>query len=163
VGKVVDRLLAGRDARSAEATAALADAVSELARRLADLSDRVDRARDTLHQHEGRSDDLAAADGALRAEAEELGRRLGDVESGLATTRGDLDGALEQDRITAGILADAEERLADDLGDLRLRVAKLAVEVADETPDPPTETAPDTAGDPVPPTDPADTTTKGER
>ncbi|HYI60886.1 MAG TPA: hypothetical protein VEW93_03665 [Acidimicrobiales bacterium] len=135
VGKVVDRLLAGRDARSAEATAALADAVGELARRLADLSDRVDRARDTLHEHEGRSDELAAADGALRTEAEELGRRLGDVESGLATARGDLDGALEQDRITAGIVADAEERLADDLGDLRLRVAKLAVEVADEAAD----------------------------
>ena len=46
VGKVVDRLLAGRDERSTEATTALADAVADLARRLADLSDRLDRHSD---------------------------------------------------------------------------------------------------------------------
>jgi hypothetical protein len=122
VGKVVDRLLAGRDQRSTEATTALADAVADLARRLADLSDRLDRAGDTLDAHEKRADELA--------------RRLGAVESDLTSTRGDLGGALEQDRITAGILADAEKRLADELGDLRLRVAELAVEVATEE-DPP--------------------------
>ena len=54
------------------------------------------------------------------------------MESDLTSTRGDLGGALEQDRITAGILADAEQRLADELGDLRRRVAELAVEVATE-------------------------------
>ena len=69
-------------------------------------------------------------------EADELARRLGAVESDLTSTRGDLGGALEQDRITAGILADAEKRLSDELGDLRLRVAKLAVEVTTEE-DPP--------------------------
>ncbi len=130
VGKVVDRLLAGRDARSAEATTALADAVADLARRLADLSDRLDRAHDVLHAHEGRADELAATDRALRTEADDLTRRVTEVEGDLGDARDDLSGALEQDRITAGILADAEERLADELGDLRLRVAKLAVEVA---------------------------------
>ena len=118
VGKVVTRLLAGRDERSTEATTALADAVADLAQRLADLSDRLDRASDTFHEHEKRADELA--------------RRLGAVESDLTSTRGDLGGALEQDRITAGILADAEKRLANELGDLRLRVAELAVEVATE-------------------------------
>ena len=108
VGKVVNRLLAGRDERSNEATAALADAVADLA------------------QH------LAAVEGILRGEADELARRLSAVESDLISTRGDLGGALEQDRITAGILADAEKRLADELGDLRLRVAELAAEVATE-------------------------------
>ena len=115
VGKVVDRLLAGRDERSTEATTALADAAADLAQRLADLTDRLD-------EHEHRADELA--------------RRLGAVESDLTSTRGDLGGALEQDRITAGILADAEQRLTDELDDLRRRVAELAVEVTTEE-DPP--------------------------
>jgi hypothetical protein len=122
VGKVVGRLLAGRDERATEAATALADAVTDLTQRLADLSDRLDRADNTFHEHDERADELA--------------RRLGAVESDLTSTRGDLGGALEQDRITAGILADAEQRLANELDDLRRRVAKLAVEVATEE-DPP--------------------------
>ncbi len=65
------------------------------------------------------------------------------MESSLAAARADLDGALDQDRITAGIVADAETRLADELDDLRLRLAKLAVEAGRTThrpapPPPPT-------------------------
>ncbi|HXH55964.1 hypothetical protein [Iamia sp.] len=143
VGRVVDRLLAGRDRRHDEAAAALALAVAELSRRLADLSDRLDRTNDGVYAQELRVDELTGelTDGladvsatvrseaaTFRGEADDLGRRLGDVETGVASARGDLDGALEQDRITAGILADAETRLADELDDLRLRVAKLAID-----------------------------------
>lgn len=134
VGRVVDRLLAGRDRRHDEAAAALALAVAEVSRRLADLSDRLDRTNDGVYAQELRVDELtgeltdrlADAGSTVRGEADDLGRRLVDVETGVATARDDLDGALEQDRITAGILADAETRLADELDDLRLRVAKLA-------------------------------------
>ncbi|MET0421206.1 MAG: hypothetical protein ABW073_05845, partial [Acidimicrobiia bacterium] len=115
VGRVVDRLLGGRDERSAEATTALVDAVADLAQRVADLaqlvaeqSGQLDRAGDTVHEHEQRADELA--------------RRLGAVESDLTSTRGDLGGALEQDRITAAIMADAEQRLTEELHDLRRRV-----------------------------------------
>jgi hypothetical protein len=72
--------------------------------------------------------DLAQRDEQRRGESEELGRRLVDVEAALAAAREGLDGALEQDRITAGIVADAESRLADELADLRQRLRKLADE-----------------------------------
>ena len=134
VGKVVDRLMAGRDQRSAEATTAVGDAVTDLARRLADaeadLSRRLSDAETELSQR------LDAIDDARRVEAVDLARRLSAVASDLTSIRDDLDGALEQDRITAGILADAERRLADEAGDLRLRVDKLTAETATEK-DPP--------------------------
>ncbi len=140
-GKVVGRLLAGRDRRAEETATALTDAVAELARRLADLSARVDRTNDAVFASEGRTDDLGdqvASSDAAGAEADAtLGQRLVEVEASLAAARGDLDGALDQDRITAGIVADAEARLADELDDLRLRLAKLAAELeADDDPTP---------------------------
>ncbi len=60
-----------------------------------------------------------------RPAAAALGQRLVEVEASLAAARADLDGALDQDRITAGILADAEARLADDLAEVRRRLDKL--------------------------------------
>lgn len=147
VGRAVDRLMAGRDEHNGEVAQALADAVAELSRRLADLSDRVDRTNDGLYEHAKRtdaladalSDDMARVDTELRRDADSRERRVAEVESDLAGLRssltglearlsaaqGDLDGALEQDRITAGILADAEAGLADDLDELRRRLVKL--------------------------------------
>lgn len=131
-GKVVGRLLAGRDRQAEETANALTEAVAELAERLADLSARVDRTNDSVFTVEGRTDEVAA-DLANRARSgsetdANLGRRLVEVESSLADARSELDGALDQDRITAGIVADAETRLADELDDLRLRIAKLAAQ-----------------------------------
>ena len=126
-GKAVDRLLVGRDERSAQATAAVGDAVADVARRLAeaeaDLARRIDAAEADL----ARRIDAAEAD---------LSRRIDAVASDLDAARGDLGGALEQDRITAGIVADAEQRLSDELGELRLAVAKLAGRAASDE-DPP--------------------------
>ncbi len=122
-GKAVDRLLVGRDERTAQATTAVGDAVADVARRLAEAEAGLAR---RIAETE--------ADMAQRiADAEvDLTRRLAAAESDLTAIRGDLGGALEQDRITAGIVADAEERLADEVGELRLRVDELAAEVATE-------------------------------
>ncbi len=149
-GRVVDRVLAGRDRRADESAAALTAAVDELARRLADLSARVDRTNDTVFAVEQHTDELADTSASTRSDAEEVGarldRRAGDVAADLAAIRADLDGAHDQDRITAGIVADAEARLAEALADLRLRVAKLA----DEHPDNPDAAIPDADPDPDP-------------
>lgn len=150
-GKVVGRLLAGRDRHTEETATALAEAVEELARRVADLSARVDRTNDEAFAESRRTDELAEAVTSARTAAEavdaDLGQRLVDVETGLAAVRADLDGALDQDRITAGIVSEAESRLADALDDLRLRVAKLAVEPDDDDPGT-TAPSPDTTPDP---------------
>lgn len=125
VGKVVDRLLDGRDRHHDEVTGALADAVAELAARLADLSDRVDRTNDRVHDGAVRADRAEAADAELRAQAERLARRADATAADVDTIRADLAGAHEQDRITAAIVADAEARLVEDLADLRRRIEKL--------------------------------------
>jgi hypothetical protein len=134
VDKVLHRLLIGRDERSAEATTALADAVADLSRRLAEAE--ADLTRRQAEAEAEQAQRLAAVDQVRRAEAVDLARRLGAVEAALTAARDDLVGALEQDRITAGILADAEKRVTDELGDLRLRVAELAIEMGTEE-DPP--------------------------
>lgn len=122
-GKAVDRLLVGRDERTAQATTAVGDAVADVSQRLAeaeaDLTRRIAETEADLTRR------IADADEALT-------RRLQAVESDLAAARGGLDGALEQDRITAGIVADAEKRLTDEVRALRLRVAELADETTAE-------------------------------
>lgn len=129
VGKVLDRVLAGRDRRHDEAAAALLDAVAELAQRLADLSDRVDRTNDRVHDGSVRADGADEALATLRADAEALAVRADAADTAVAEVRDDLAGAHEQDRITGAIVADAEARLVDDLAELRRRVDKLATDV----------------------------------
>ncbi len=131
VGQVVDRLLAGRDRRQDDVATALADAVAELAQRLADLSDRVDRTNDRVHDAAVRADDADAVDADLRREAGALTARVEAAESDLVAVGDDVDGAQEQDRITAAIVADAEARLTEELADLRRRVEKLAADVTE--------------------------------
>ncbi len=138
VGDVLDRLRGDRGRRSDEVATALLEAVEVLAERLADLSDRVDRTNDGLYEQALRGDDLADADAALTDEAEALGRRLVEVEAATADAREELVGAQEQDRITATILADTETRLAAELDDVRLRLAKLALGDTPDIPDTPT-------------------------
>lgn len=128
VGQVVDRVLHARDRRHDDVAAALVEAVDELSRRLADLSDRVDRTNDRVHDGAVRADEAEAADVALQGEADVLATRLATAEDELAGARDDLVGAHEQDRITAAILADAEARLTEELAELRRRVDKVAAD-----------------------------------
>lgn len=121
VGKVIDRVLAGRDERAAQATVAVGDAVADVARRVAAVE--ADLARR-----------LEAVDQERRAEAVELTRRLAAVEAELHAARGDLDGALEQDRITASVVADVEQRVAAEVAELRQRLAALGAPEAPEGP-----------------------------
>ena len=62
-----------------------------------------------------------------------------EVEAATADAREELVGAHEQDRITAAILADTEARLAAELDDVRLRLAKLALGDPFPPPPPPQE------------------------
>jgi hypothetical protein len=124
-GKVVDRLLAGRDRHRDEVTTALADAVAELAERLAALSDRVDRTNDRVHDGAVRADHAEEADAALRDEAERLAQRADTTAAEVEALRADLAGAHEQDRITGAIVDDAEARLVEDIAELRLQLDKL--------------------------------------
>jgi hypothetical protein len=141
-GKVVDRLLAGRDRRHEGAVAALTDAVAELADRLAALSDRVDRTNDRVHDGSVRVDRVEAADAELRAVGGRLARRADEVAADVDALRADVAGAHEQDRITAAIVGDAEARLLEQVAELRQRLDKLT---ADAEP-----------GDDIDPTDPTD-------
>lgn len=120
-----------------EVAAALTDAVAELARRLADLSDRVDRTNDAVHVQDGRVDELVALDDQRRAEAEELVRRVREgeasavarreeVEAALAARRDEVEGAVEMGRITAAVVADAELRLRAEVVDLAGRLDKAS-------------------------------------
>jgi hypothetical protein len=152
VGDVLERLRGDRGRRSDEVATALLEAVEVLADRLADLSDRVDRTNDGLYEQALRGDELAEADTALATEAEALGRRLVEVEAATSDARAELVGAHEQDRITAAILADAETRLAAELDDVRLRLAKLAL--GDTPAGPDTPAAPDAPAAPPTPTHP---------
>lgn len=132
LGRVVDRALAGRDRRRDELDRAVLDALADLAQRVADLSDRLDRTRDDVHDGAVRTDELTGARDELRATADDIGRRVDDVAGAVDGTRRDLDGALEQDRITGAIVADAETRWVDDLDDLRRRLDKLTEQVEHE-------------------------------
>jgi len=145
-GRVVDRLLAARDEadeRSHQAAGMLADAVAELAQRVADLSDRVDRTNDGLYEQESRFDELTELDEARRLVAEDLTRRVRDAEATLERARDALEGATEQDRITAAILADSERRIYDDIDDLRRRMVKLTEGSDGTTPEAPDAPAED--------------------
>ncbi|HEV7721489.1 MAG TPA: hypothetical protein VGO60_09400 [Iamia sp.] len=131
VGKVVDRLLGGRDRHHDEVTTALADAVAELAERLAALSDRVDRTNDKVHDGAVRADQAAAADDEQQAEATRLALRADATAADLESLRADLAGAHEQDRITGAIVSDAEARLVEQVAELRLRLDKLTHDIHD--------------------------------
>lgn len=133
-GKVVDRLLAGRDRRHDEAVSALTDAVADLADRLAALSDRVDRTNDKVHDGAVRADHAEEAGAALRDETGRLARRADEVAAEVDGLRADLAGAHEQDRITGAIVSDAEARLVEQVAELELRLAKLEAEDEGEQP-----------------------------
>lgn len=129
-GQVLDRVLGGRDRHLRATTEALTDAVAELADRLADLSDRVDRTNDRVHREALRIDEGDQVDRGIRDDSERLSHRLDAAGDDLAEVRTDVDGALEQSRITGAIVTDAEARLLDDLSTLRERLAKLEREIA---------------------------------
>lgn len=111
-----------------EVAGALTDAVAELARRLADLSDRVDRTNDALHVEQVHTDSRGALDHEMREESrlevEDLGRRVQDVHDALAASHDQVDGALEMGRITAAVVADVELRLTSDLTEIARRLDK---------------------------------------
>ncbi|HEU5148979.1 MAG TPA: hypothetical protein VFU19_00695, partial [Iamia sp.] len=114
-----------RDRHHDAVTAALTDAVAELAERLAALSDRVDRTNDRVHDGAVRADAAEAADTALRDEATRLAARTDEVAGALDGLRADVAGAHEQDRITAAIVDDAEARLLEQITELRQQLDKL--------------------------------------
>jgi hypothetical protein len=128
VGKVVDRLLGGRDRHHDEVTTALAAAVADLAERLAALSDRVDRTNDRVHDGAVRADAAEAADAEQTEEAVRLAARVDVTAAEVDALRADLAGAHEQDRITGAIVSDAEARLVEDIAELRLQLDKLREE-----------------------------------
>ncbi|HEX7135803.1 MAG TPA: hypothetical protein VF228_24705 [Iamia sp.] len=130
-GKVVDRLLAGRDRHHDEVTTALAEAVAELAERLAALSDRVDRTNDKVHDGAVRADAAEVAEADLRGETSLLAHRADEVARDVDALRADLAGAHEQDRITGAIVDDAEARLVEQVAELRLRLDKLTEDDTD--------------------------------
>ncbi len=103
----------------------LVGAVDELAGRVAELGQRINRVDDELPEQAGRIDDLEddARMGSLTGE--HLAARVDDLDRSLREEGRRVDGALEQGAITAGIVADAEARLSAEVLELHQRVAKL--------------------------------------
>ncbi len=104
----------------------LVGAVEELAGRVTDLGQRLNRADDELGEQAGHIDDLEAGIRRSARTDEELAARVDDLDRSLVAQGRRVDGALEQDAVTAAIVADAEARLSAEVAELHQRLAKLA-------------------------------------
>jgi hypothetical protein len=125
VRRVVGRAVQGRDERAEAVTRNLADAVAELAARIAELGERVNQVNDDLPEQADRIDDLRDETTVLAYEQQGLSERIDQLDVEVDVERERVDGALEQDIITSSILADAEARLTAEVADLQLRLDKL--------------------------------------
>ncbi|MEJ7584618.1 MAG: hypothetical protein WKF43_11160 [Acidimicrobiales bacterium] len=130
--RIADRVLAGRDERSDEVARQLVEAVAELTERIAELGDRVNRVHDELPEHADGIDWLGDETTRLADASLRLSGRLDHLDEALAAEGRRVEGALEQDSVTAGIVADAESRLTAEIRSIEQRVDKLATEVATE-------------------------------
>ncbi|MBI2708668.1 MAG: hypothetical protein HYX34_03115 [Actinobacteria bacterium] len=135
--RAVDRLLRNRDRHHDEIAAHLVAALSELSTRVALLGQKLNAFGDALPEHANRVDEVAAEVHEVHALHEvhvaDVAASLHRLELALGEERTRIDGALEQDTITGSIVVDAEQRLTDEVAELRRRVDKL---LADLGPDP---------------------------
>jgi hypothetical protein len=126
VRKVVGRIMAGRDQRHDEVDRHLAEAVDELRQRLTELGDRLNKVNDELPEQAERLDRVEDGTAELQQRHGELADQVDRLEGEVDAEGQRIEGALEQDLITASILADAEARLTAEVADLQLRLDKLA-------------------------------------
>jgi len=132
-GRVLRRLrdlVVGRRDRDEEVARHLVRAVAELSDRIAELGERINRVNDELPEQATRIDRAEDAAEHLSTDLDALTTgtegRLARIDGYLASESRRIDGALEQDAVTAAIVADAESRLSTQLGDLEHRFEKLA-------------------------------------
>jgi len=128
--RVANRLQSQRDARTIDVSLKLVSAADELRERIAAIGPLLARVVDhELPAHGVRLSILdESAVGIDKAQAQlaaDVDRRLDDLGRRLDQEVGRIDGALEQDTITANVLSDAERRLHGEIAELRRRLDEL--------------------------------------